>query len=110
MCSKLPDIESLPPIAAIFSSRCAQNAPNSAPRGLPQRLESPVIRSKYSCSVSQQFSRLPPADMTFATLSITAYIAPKNGLFSIRYGSMPYAISVAVLGRLSRHGTSAHIA
>ena len=48
ICSKVPLIESLPPIAAISRPFCAMNAPNSAARGLPQRLPSFMGFSKYS--------------------------------------------------------------
>ena len=76
ICSKVPDMESLPPIAPIPSCSCASNAPSSAANGLPQRLGSSFNRSKYSWKVSQQCPALPPAATTLATDSTTANIAP----------------------------------
>ena len=49
--SNVPDIESLPPIAAIPSSHCALSAPSSAAAGLPQRDGVFCVRSKYSWNV-----------------------------------------------------------
>ena len=49
--SKLPLIESLPPIAATPKSICAVNAPRSAERGLPHLLGSFIGFSKYSWKV-----------------------------------------------------------
>lgn len=49
--SNVPDMESLPPIAAMFKSSCASSAPSSAANGLPQRVGSVPMRSKYSWKV-----------------------------------------------------------
>ena len=46
--SKLPLMESLPPMAATPRPIWASKAPSSAARGLPQRLGSRPRRSKYS--------------------------------------------------------------
>ena len=70
--SKVPDMESLPPIDAQESSSCARYAPSSAENGLPQRLGLFCVRSKYSWKVSQHYLRVPPAAITFATDSMTA--------------------------------------
>ena len=50
---KVPLIESLPPMDAIFKWSCASKAPNRAAIGLPQRDGSFWVRSKYSWKVSQ---------------------------------------------------------
>ena len=49
--SKLPDMLSLPPMAAAPSASCASSAPSSAAKGLPQRSGSVRRRSKYSCKL-----------------------------------------------------------
>ena len=49
--SKLPDMESLPPMAATPRSVWAFRAPSRAARGLPQRTGSLPSRSKYSWKV-----------------------------------------------------------
>ena len=46
--SKVPLMESLPPMAATPKSICASSAPSRAASGLPQRSGAPVMRSKYS--------------------------------------------------------------
>ena len=77
MSSKVPDMESLPPMAAHPSCSWASMPPSRAAMGLPQRLGSVFIRSKYSWKVSQQGEWVPPAATTLATDSTTAYMAPK---------------------------------
>ena len=47
ICSKVPDIESLPPIEGNPNAVCIFSAPNKALSGLPQ-LRRLVMRSKYS--------------------------------------------------------------
>ena len=76
-------------LAATPNDRCAQNAPKSAAKGLPHFFASFPRLSKYSCRVSHALSKLPPMATSFVTASTTAYIAPWNGLHSIRYGSSP---------------------
>ena len=51
--SKVPDIESLPPIEPMPRPSWASSAPSRAAIGLPQRLGSFLVRSKYSWKVSQ---------------------------------------------------------
>ena len=46
--SKLPDMESLPPIAPAPKAICASSAPSRAAKGLPQRSGAVRSRSKYS--------------------------------------------------------------
>ena len=48
MSSKVPLIESFPPIEGRWSSVCILRAPSRALRGLPQLCGSLVILSKYS--------------------------------------------------------------
>ncbi len=72
----VPDILSLPPIAPSPSLTCASIAPSSAANGLPQRFGSVPSRSKYSWKDNLISLNLPPLATTFATDSITAYIAP----------------------------------
>ena len=77
ICSKVPDIESLPPIEAAPSCSWASRLPSRAAIGLPQRVGSSVIRSKYSWKVSQQCCSLPPAATILAIDSMTEYWAPR---------------------------------
>ena len=77
MFSNVPDMESLPPIEPQDSSSCALNAPSRAAMGLPQRLGSFWVRSKYSWNVSQQWCQLPPAATTLAMEVMTASMAPR---------------------------------
>ena len=51
MLSKLPDMESLPPMAATPRSTWAFSAPSSAAKGWPQRSGSLPKRWKYSWKV-----------------------------------------------------------
>ena len=49
--SKLPDMESLPPMEPTPKSTCAMRAPRTEATGLPQRSGSVRRRSKYSWKV-----------------------------------------------------------
>ena len=83
-CSKLPDMESLPPMAPTPRSTCAISAPSTAAAGLPQRSGSSRSFSKYSWNVRYMSSRAKPAVTSFATLSTTATYDPTNGSASVR--------------------------
>ena len=86
---KVPDMLSLPPIAGISSSCCAQRAPRSALNGRPHFTLSLPRLSKYSWKVRRILSARPPRATIFAAASTTEYIAPWNGLHSIKYGLYP---------------------
>ena len=75
-CSKLPDMESLPPMEAHSSCSWASSAPRRAAAGRPHRLGSVRVRGKYSWKESQQGLAVPPAATTLATDSTTAHMAP----------------------------------
>ncbi len=70
--SKLPDMLSLPPMAAMPRASWASSAPSSAAIGLPQRAGSLPSRSKYSWKVRWMLPGAKPAATNFETLSITA--------------------------------------
>ena len=74
--SKVPLIESLPPIAAMPSASCALNAPRSAAIGWPQRAGSFIGFSKYSWKVRYTSRRSAPEAISLLTDSITARYAP----------------------------------
>ena len=76
MDSKLPLMESFPPIAATSKSICAFNAPKSAEKGLPHFSGAEPSFSKYSWKLSQHCCRVPPEANSFATDSTTARYAP----------------------------------
>ena len=52
----VPDMESLPPIAAVPNLCCAHNAPKSAANGLPHFSLSLPRLSKYSWRVKRTFA------------------------------------------------------
>ena len=105
---KVPDMESLPPIAGISSSLWTFNAPRRAAKGLPQE-DSSVSFSKYSWKDNLIFSSRPPIATTFVAESITAYIAPWKGEYFAISGSYPYVITVAVSVSPSTTGNFAAI-
>ena len=96
-CSKLPDMESLPPMAHTPRSTCAMSAPSTAAAGLPQRSGSSRSFSKYSWNVRYMSSRAKPAAASFATLSATAMYEPVNGFAAVRYGLKPQAMPLTVV-------------
>ena len=82
--SKLPLMESLPPIAPNPNRSCAVSAPNSAAVGLPHRAGSAFMRSKNSCNVKRILPTGAPAHTALVTLKSTEYTAPKKGDSLIR--------------------------
>ena len=70
--SKLPDMESLPPMAPTPKSTCAMSAPSRADTGLPQRSGSSRSFSKYSWNVRYILRRSKPVATSLATESSTA--------------------------------------
>ena len=83
-CSKLPDMESLPPMEPIPRSTCAISAPSTAAAGLPQRSGSSRSFSKYSWNVRYMSLWKKPAATRRATLSTTAMYEPVNWFASVR--------------------------
>ena len=75
--SKLPDIESLPPMDAMPRPIWASSAPSRAASGLPQRSGLSFICSKYSWNVRYISSWWKPAQTSLVTLSTTAIYAPR---------------------------------
>ena len=73
--SKVPLIESFPPMDVKPSSTCIFNAPSSALNGSPQVWRSGVILWKYSWYENLILSYCPPAETTLAQASTTAYAA-----------------------------------
>ena len=67
MCSKVPLMLSLPPMAPRESPICAYTAPRSALAGTPQTFLSEVILSKNSCKVRRISSYLAPVATTLDT-------------------------------------------
>ena len=96
MCSKVPLIESFPPIDGSPSAICIFSEPRSALIGLPQTAGSWVILSKYSWHENLIFSKWPPAATTLAQASIIEYAAPWYGLHLEITGLKPNAIILAV--------------
>ena len=78
--SKVPLIESLPPIAPTPSSFCALNAPRTAAIGLPHLFGSFISLSKYSWNERYTSSKDAPVATSFDTDSTTARYAPWYGL------------------------------
>ena len=70
--SKEPDMESLPPMAAIPRSIWASNAPSRAASGLPQRFPSVPGFSKYSWKVRYTSLKEAPEAISLLTESTTA--------------------------------------
>ena len=66
----VPDIESLPPIAAVPKSSWALYAPRSAARGLPHDSLLPIL-SKYSWNVSLAFKGSTPIARSLRSDSTT---------------------------------------
>ncbi len=75
-CSNVPDMESLPPMAATPSSICARSAPNSAASGRPQRSASCPGLGKNSWKDRYASRWLAPAATKLATDSTTLKYAP----------------------------------
>ena len=90
MFSNVPDMESLPPMAAVSSSTCAFNAPSNAPNGNPHLSGSVYICPKYSWKDIHACFAEPPAATIFESAEITDSWAPINGFASISYGSKPH--------------------
>ena len=76
---KVPLMLSLPPIAGRSSASSVVNAPKSALNGWPQLFASCSL-GKYSCSVRRSLAGSAPNATARTTDSVTAYIAPWNGL------------------------------
>ena len=76
ICSNVPLMESLPPMAAMPRAFCASNAPSSAASGCPQRAGSCPGFRKYSWKERYVSAVDAPEATSFATLSTTARYAP----------------------------------
>ncbi len=72
ICSKVPLMESFPPIAAIPSSFCALYAPSRDAKGLPHFSGSSPSLSKYSWKLKYTSLNSAPQAMSFDTDSTTA--------------------------------------
>ena len=77
--SNVPDMESLPPIAATSNSAWALSAPRSAANGLPHFSGLSPVRPKYSWNDNHACLGLIPAATSFDIASMTAAIAPLYG-------------------------------
>ena len=75
MCSKVPLMESFPPIEGSPSSACILSVPRRAARGLPQVWGSCVMRSKYSWYEKRIPDQSAPEHATLVHASTTAYAA-----------------------------------
>ena len=79
MFSNVPDMESLPPIAATSNSAWAFSAPSNAANGLPHFSGLSPVRPKYSWNESHACLGSIPAATSFDIASMTAAIAPLYG-------------------------------
>ena len=70
--SKVPLMESLPPMAPMPRSIWARKAPSRAAKGRPQRLESRPGLGKYSWKVRYTSSKAAPVATSLETDSTTA--------------------------------------
>ncbi len=70
--SKVPDMESLPPMDGRPYFICASKAPSSAVKGALHLVSSSVMRLKYSWNVKRIFFISPPDATIFAIESVTA--------------------------------------
>ena len=95
--SKLPDMESLPPMEPTPRSTWAMSAPSSDAAGLPQRSGTSRSEPKYSWNVRYASLREKPAATSLATLSTTARYAPLNWLADDRYGLKPQDMPLVVV-------------
>ena len=96
MCSNVPLMLSLPPIAPSPKPICAYSAPRSAERGCPQRSGSLLRRMKNSCSDSLTVSTDTPLATSFDAAVKMEWIAPTNGESSSSCGEQPNADTVTV--------------
>ena len=72
-------MESLPPMAGSSKASKVVKAPNKALKGWPQLVASCSF-GKYSCNVKRSLAGSAPNAVARTTDSVTAYIAPWNGL------------------------------
>ena len=82
---KVPLMLSLPPIAGRSRASSVVKAPSSALNGWPQLLASCSF-GKYSCRVRRSLAGSAPNATARTTDSVTAYIAPWNGLQQATFG------------------------
>ena len=86
--SKVPDIESFPPIEPVPIASWASIEPSNAAAGYPQ-VFSVTARPKNSWNVRRQVSVFPPMQAIFAKLERTATCAPCHADHWETRGSKP---------------------